>query len=197
MVGDLTGYVASTFMRGIPFVQIPTTLLAMVDASVGGKVRAYWVADYDSQSPPECSEWVCSDLGMFALQTAINTPTGKNLVGAFHQPTVVFMDMAFLDGFSKRDPVRAEREFRAGIAEIIKTGAIWDEALFEACEQKVEQIQVTKLVLAKASSISVPCGLKQVLLGVSQAREHTILNHIVRRSVAIKAEVVRQVLAQM
>lgn len=113
----------------------------MVDASVGGK-------------------------------TAINTPMGKNLVGAFHQvngvheihappkmysqllstkrkgvltfspqPTVVFMDMAFLDGFSKRDPVRAEREFRAGIAEIIKTGAIWDLSLFEVCEQKQELIQ--------------------------------------------------------
>jgi pentafunctional AROM polypeptide len=111
---------------------VPTTLLAMVDASVGGK-------------------------------TAINTPMGKNLVGAFHQPTVVFMDMAFLDGFSKRDPVRAEREFRAGIAEIIKTGAIWDLSLFEVCEQKQELIQ---------------------------ARDHAVLNEIVRRSVAIKAEVV-------
>ena len=76
---------------------------------------------------------------------------------------VVFMDMGFLDGFSKRDPVRAEREFRAGIAEIIKTGAIWDASLFEVCEQKVELIQ---------------------------KRERTILNEIVRRSVAIKAEVV-------
>ena len=51
------------------------------------------------------------------------------------------MDMAFLDGFSRREPARAEREFRAGIAEIIKTGAIWDAALFELCEQRVEQIQ--------------------------------------------------------
>ena len=79
---------------------------------------------------------------MHARQTAINTPYGKNLIGAFHQPTVVFMDMEFLDGFSQREPARAEREFRAGIAEIIKTGAIWDESLFEVCEQKVEQIQV-------------------------------------------------------
>jgi len=132
VIGDLTGYIAATFMRGVPFVQLPTTLLAMVDASVGGK-------------------------------TAVNTGYGKNLIGAFHQPTVVFMDMGFLDGFSKRDPVRAEREFKAGIAEIIKTGAIWDCSLFEVCEQKVEAIQ---------------------------RREHAVLNEIVRRSVAIKAEVV-------
>ena len=52
-------------------------------------------------------------------KTAIDVPSGKNLIGSFHQPTVVFMDMGFLDGFSKRDPVRAEREFKAGIAEII------------------------------------------------------------------------------
>ena len=132
VIGDLTGYIAATFMRGVPFVQVPTTLLAMVDASVGGK-------------------------------TAVNTAYGKNLIGAFHQPTVVFMDMGFLDGFSKRDPVRAEREFKAGIAEIIKTGAIWDASLFELCEQKVEAIQ---------------------------RRERAVLNEIVRRSVAIKAEVV-------
>ena len=132
VIGDLTGYIASTFMRGVPFVQLPTTLLSMVDASVGGK-------------------------------TAVNTRYGKNLIGCFHQPTVVFMDMSFLDGFSKRDPVRAEREFKAGIAEIIKTGAIWDASLFEVCEQRVEDIQ---------------------------SREHTVLNEIVRRSVAIKAEVV-------
>jgi pentafunctional AROM polypeptide len=132
VIGDLTGYIAATFMRGVPFVQLPTTLLAMVDASVGGK-------------------------------TAVNTAYGKNLIGAFHQPTVVFMDMGFLEGFSKRDPVRAEREFRAGIAEIIKTGAIWDASLFEVCEQRVEAIQ---------------------------ARERGVLNEIVRRSVAIKAEVV-------
>jgi len=132
VIGDLTGYIAATFMRGVPFVQVPTTLLAMVDASVGGK-------------------------------TAVNTTYGKNLIGAFHQPTVVFMDMGFLDGFSKRDPVRAEREFKAGIAEIIKTGAIWDASLFELCEQKVEAIQ---------------------------RRERAVLNEIVRRSVAIKAEVV-------
>jgi len=132
VIGDLTGYIAATFMRGVPFVQVPTTLLAMVDASVGGK-------------------------------TAVNTSYGKNLIGSFHQPTVVFMDMGFLDGFSKRDPVRAEREFKAGIAEIIKTGAIWDASLFEVCEQKVESIQ---------------------------RRERAVLNEIVRRSVAIKAEVV-------
>jgi pentafunctional AROM polypeptide len=138
--GDLTGYVAATFMRGVPFVQIPTTLLAMVDASVGGKVSFFLFI----------SDVLFPQIADPSLQTAINTPYGKNLVGAFHQPTVVFMDMGFLDGFSQREPARAEREFRAGIAEIIKTGAIWDDSLFEVCEQKVEQIQVCSRPLHRA-----------------------------------------------
>ena len=72
MVGDLTGYVAATYLRGIPFVQVPTTLLAMVDASVGGKV-------------------------------AVNLKQGKNLVGAFHQPRLVWIDSDTLRSLPARE----------------------------------------------------------------------------------------------
>lgn len=92
VVGDLAGFVAATFMRGIPIVQIPTTLLAMIDASIGGK-------------------------------TGIDTPAGKNLVGAFHHPAAVIIDPQVLASL----PLR---EFRAGLAEVIKYGAIADAPYF-------------------------------------------------------------------
>ena len=93
VIGDLAGFVAATYLRGINFVQVPTTLLAMVDSSVGGK-------------------------------TGVNLPEGKNLVGAFHQPKLVVAD---LDTLSTLPP----REFAAGMAEVIKYGAIRDKALFD------------------------------------------------------------------
>lgn len=93
VVGDLAGFVAATYLRGINFVQVPTTLLAMVDSSVGGK-------------------------------TGVNLPEGKNLVGAFHQPKLVVADLDTL----KTLPAR---EFSAGMAEVIKYGAIKDKALFD------------------------------------------------------------------
>lgn len=93
VVGDLAGFVAATFMRGIPVVQIPTTLLAMVDASVGGK-------------------------------TGVDTPAGKNLVGAFHPPAAVVVDPSSLSTLSSR-------QIRAGIAEVIKHGIISDSSYFE------------------------------------------------------------------
>jgi 3-dehydroquinate synthase len=89
VVGDLAGFVAATFMRGIPIIQVPTTLLAMIDASIGGK-------------------------------TAVDTPAGKNLVGAFHSPTAVLIDPQVLMTL----PLR---ELRAGFAEALKHGAIADE----------------------------------------------------------------------
>ena len=92
VVGDLAGFVAATFMRGIPVVQIPTTLLAMIDASIGGK-------------------------------TGIDTPAGKNLVGAFHHPAGVVIDPQVLATL----PLK---EFRAGIAELIKYGVIADQTYF-------------------------------------------------------------------
>ncbi len=96
VVGDLTGFVAATFQRGVGFVQIPTTLLAQVDSSVGGK-------------------------------TAINHPAGKNMVGAFYQPSAVLADIDVLNTL----PLR---EYTAGLAEVIKYGVIEDPDFFAWCE---------------------------------------------------------------
>jgi 3-dehydroquinate synthase len=102
VVGDLTGFAAATYLRGIPFVQIPTTILAMVDASIGGK-------------------------------TAVNVPQGKNLIGAFHQPSLVWIDSRTLRSLPVRD--RA-----AGMAEVIKAGAIWDERYFARLERNCQSV---------------------------------------------------------
>ncbi|KAK9456610.1 EPSP synthase-domain-containing protein [Dipodascopsis uninucleata] len=101
VIGDMAGYVAATFMRGIKFCQIPTTLLSMVDSSIGGK-------------------------------TAIDTPLGKNLIGAFWQPARVFVDLKFLETLP-------EREFINGMAEIIKTACFWDEKEFDRLESNVDK----------------------------------------------------------
>jgi 3-dehydroquinate synthase len=97
VIGDLTGFAAAILKRGCKFIQLPTTLLAQVDSSVGGK-------------------------------TAINTPAGKNLVGAFHQPALVLADLATLDTLP-------ERELRAGYAEVVKYGLIGDADFFAWCEE--------------------------------------------------------------
>lgn len=102
MVGDLTGFAAATYLRGIPFVQVPTTILSMVDASIGGK-------------------------------TAVNLPQGKNLVGAFHQPCLVWIDTGTLVSLPRRD--RA-----AGMAEVVKAGAIWDARYFARLEREHRQV---------------------------------------------------------
>jgi 3-dehydroquinate synthase len=96
VVGDMAGFAAATWLRGIAVVQVPTTLLAMVDAAIGGK-------------------------------TGVNHPGGKNLIGAFHQPRLVLIDPATL-------ATLPEREFRAGMAEVIKYGVIGDPALFAQLE---------------------------------------------------------------
>src|SRR6202008_156540 len=95
-VGDLTGFAAAIYKRGVDFVQIPTTLLAHGDSSVGGK-------------------------------TAIDTPRGKNLVGAFHQPRLVLADLDVLSTLS-------EREMRAGYSEVVKSGLLGDLGFFEWLE---------------------------------------------------------------
>ena len=96
VVGDLAGFAAAIYKRGIDFVQIPTTLLAQVDSSVGGK-------------------------------TAIDTPRGKNLIGAFHQPRLVLADLSLLDTLN-------DREMRAGYAEVLKYGLLGDAAFFDWLE---------------------------------------------------------------
>lgn len=102
VIGDMTGFAAATYMRGIRFIQIPTTLLAMVDASVGGK-------------------------------TGVNHPRGKNLIGAFHQPAMVFVDPSFLTTLDRRD-------ISAGVAEMIKTGAIADGQLLSMLGDHMKDI---------------------------------------------------------
>ncbi len=127
VIGDLTGYAAASYMRGVPFVQIPTTLLSQVDSSVGGK-------------------------------TGINHPLGKNMIGAFYQPRAVIADTATLDTLPAR-------ELSAGLAEVIKHGAILDLSFFEWIEANIG-----KLV----------------------AREPGALAHAILRSCEIKADVVRR-----
>ena len=102
VVGDLAGFVAATLLRGIAVVQVPTTLLAMVDSSVGGK-------------------------------TGVNVSRGKNLVGAFHQPRLVWVDAATL-------ATLPPRELRAGLAEVVKHAVIRDAALFAALESDAEAL---------------------------------------------------------
>jgi 3-dehydroquinate synthase len=102
VIGDLAGFTAATFLRGVPLVQVPTTLLAQVDSSVGGK-------------------------------TAVNHPAGKNLIGAFYQPRLVWADVRTLQTLSRR-------ELRAGMAEVIKYGAILSASLFELLEEHLESV---------------------------------------------------------
>ena len=102
VVGDLVGFVAATFKRGVPYVQVPTTLIGMVDASIGGK-------------------------------TGINHAAGKNLIGAFHQPSAVYIDVDYL----KTLP---DRHYVSGLAEVIKCGVIADRVLFASLETHLDRI---------------------------------------------------------
>ena len=127
VVGDLAGFVAATYNRGLPLLMVPTTLLAMVDSAVGGKV-------------------------------GINLPEGKNLVGAFHQPVGVWIDTALLDTLP-------DREYRSGLAEVVKYGVILDSKFFDWLE-------------ANADSVV--------------KRDPVAMRHIVTRSCSLKAEVVER-----
>ena len=102
VIGDITGFAASTYMRGISYIQVPTTLLAQVDSSVGGK-------------------------------TGVNHRLGKNMIGTFWQPRLVWVDTATLKTLPGR-------EFHAGLAEVIKYGVIWDEKLFDFLEAGKKKI---------------------------------------------------------
>jgi len=123
VVGDVAGFAAATFNRGLPLYMVPTTLLAMVDSSVGGKV-------------------------------GINHPKGKNLIGAFHQPRGVWIELDTL-------ATLPEREFRSGLAEVVKYGVIADPELFESLEYHAGSL-----------------------------RDAAFLEYLVRRSCEIKAGVV-------
>ena len=127
VVGDLAGFVAATFGRGLRFVQVPTTLLAQVDSSVGGKV-------------------------------GINLPGGKNMVGAFWQPRAVLIDVAVLESLP-------EREYRAGLGEVVKYGVIQDADFFAYLEANV---------------------------GAVNKRDAGVLTFIVKRCCRLKADVVEQ-----
>lgn len=127
VIGDLAGFGAATYMRGIAYLQAPTTLLAQVDSSVGGKV-------------------------------AVNHPRAKNLIGAFHQPRLVVADTETLRTLPAR-------EYRSGLAEVVKHGLIADAALFSWLEENV---------------------------GPLSARDPGALAHVVQRSCEIKADVVRR-----
>lgn len=127
VIGDMTGFAAATWLRGIAVVQVPTSLLAMVDAAIGGK-------------------------------TGVNHPRGKNLIGAFHQPRLVLIDPQVLRTLPGR-------EFRAGMAEVIKYGVIWDSKLFEQLEQ-VKRLDQRSLI---------PDDLMQeILIRSCQAKAHVV-----------------------
>ena len=102
VVGDMAGFIAATYLRGIPYVQVPTTIVSQVDASIGGK-------------------------------TAVNHRLGKNLIGAFHQPSLVYVDTAALHSLPRE-------ELAAGMAEVVKHAVIRDAGLFEFLEDNLERI---------------------------------------------------------
>ncbi|KAH7146598.1 Shikimate dehydrogenase [Dactylonectria macrodidyma] len=136
VMGDMIGYVAATFMRGVRFVQVPTTLLAMVDSSIGGK-------------------------------TAIDTPMGKNLIGAFWQPQRIYIDLTFLETL----PVR---EFINGMAEVVKTAAIWNETEFTVLEESAAQI--LECVRAKGAGRLDPIRdvLKRIVIGSAKVKAEVV-----------------------
>ena len=139
VVGDLAGFVAATYLRGIAFVQVPTTLLAQVDSSVGGK-------------------------------TGVNLKAGKNLVGAFYQPRLVLCDL---------DTLRTlpEREFRAGLAEVIKYGIIYDAQLFARLESDWPKL-LRREPKTLAAVIARCCEIKAEVVGQDETESglRAILN---------------------
>ena len=139
VIGDLGGFAAACWMRGIDFVQLPTTLLAMVDSSVGGK-------------------------------TGVNLPQGKNLVGAFWQPRLVLADISTLRTLP-------EREYRAGLAEVVKYGAIGDLAFFEWLETHADGLSARDETLI-AEAVARSCAHKAgvVMRDERETGERALLN---------------------
>ena len=139
VVGDLAGFAAATYQRGIDMIQIPTTLLAQVDSSVGGK-------------------------------TGVNHPRGKNMIGAFHQPRVVVIDTSTLSSLP-------DREFRAGIAEVIKYGLIRDRVFFEWLETNALAL-LEREPSALAHAIEISCRHKADVVANDETEqgERALLN---------------------
>jgi len=139
VIGDLTGFAAAIYKRGIDFIQIPTTLLAQVDSSVGGK-------------------------------TAIDTPRGKNLIGAFHQPRLVLADLDVLGTLS-------DREMRAGYAEVIKYGLLGDFAFFEWLERERPRV-LQRLPDALTHAVARSVEMKAEIVGADEkeAAARALLN---------------------
>ncbi len=140
VVGDTAGFTASIFMRGISLIQVPTTLLAQVDSSVGGK-------------------------------TAVDIPEGKNLAGSFHQPKIVYIDPCTLKSL-------ADKEFRNGLAEIIKYGIIHDSEFFEYLERNIDRIRNREPTVL-AHIIEVSCKSKQKIVeeDPNEENKRSILNY--------------------
>lgn len=139
VVGDIAGFAAACYMRGVDFVQVPTTLLAQVDSSVGGK-------------------------------TGVNHEQGKNLIGAFHQPRIVLIDTDTL-------ATLPDRELRAGLAEVIKYGAICDAAFFDWLEKNMARL-LARDADALAYAIGRSCELKAEVVAEDEreAGRRAILN---------------------
>ncbi|MDF0520903.1 3-dehydroquinate synthase [Bradyrhizobium yuanmingense] len=138
VVGDLAGFAAAILRRGVDFVQVPTSLLAQVDSSVGGK-------------------------------TGINSPQGKNLLGAFHQPALVIADTAVLDTLSPR-------QFRAGYAEVAKYGVLGDEAFFSWLEKN--HADIVKGGSAREHAVATSCRAKAAIVARDEREtgERALLN---------------------
>ena len=138
VVGDLAGFAAAAFMRGLPVVQVPTTLLAQVDASIGGKV-------------------------------AVNHPRGKNLIGAFHQPRLVLIDPETLRTLP-------EREYRSGLAEVVKTGMALNADLVVALETGLDALNRRDPALLEA--VVAACCAEKVAIVERDEREETGLRMV-------------------
>ena len=137
VMGDLIGFVAATYMRGVRFCQIPTSLLAMVDSSIGGK-------------------------------TAIDTPLGKNLIGSFHQPERIYIDLAFLETLDKRQVCN-------GMAEVVKTAAIWDEEEFQRLEEKADAIMAAlDRPIGRGRFQGVEEAFKRIVLGSARVKAQVV-----------------------
>ena len=138
VIGDLAGFCAASLRRGVRLVQVPTTLLAQVDSSVGGK-------------------------------TGVNSPHGKNLVGAFHQPSLVFADLNVLDSLS-------ERELRAGYAEVVKYGLIGDRKFFEFLEANWREVFSGGPARAEAVATSCETKARVIVADETEQGERALLN---------------------